>query len=98
MSFPSPPEAHETPEDSKRGASPPIVPPDAIEIPMNVDAAPVEKYGISEVLHALKTENLEKLAVMLCKNDFCGVCGAYLRFFFAFSNWNCRVKYAVGGM
>lgn len=66
MSFTLPPEGSENCEDNKRSISPPIVPPDAVDIPINLDTAAV-KYDSSDILYALKTENLVKLAVILCK-------------------------------
>lgn len=66
MSFLSAPEASENCDENKRSVSPPIVPPDAVDIPINLDTATV-KYNSSDILYALKTENLVKLAVILCK-------------------------------
>lgn len=67
MSFPSATDASENYDDNKRSISPPIVPPDAVNIRINLMDSVSIKYDSYDVLHALKTENLVKLAEMLCK-------------------------------
>lgn len=61
MSFP---DSSDNSEKKERSVSPPIVPEDAVDIPMQCDTVN-SISSISEVLAVIKDENFEKLAVIL---------------------------------